>query len=776
MSSKKNQQENLISIEEFIARAKRFGVDFGNGDPKNRLRYYVKMGLLPHAQRKSFNGSPPNGAYSEKELTTLFEINKQLKAGKTVQEIKREKKEKFFQPSSGKIINSFSERSPISSFLNFQDNFWQKNVEPEPVEETDVDLEKVFQIEEKLEFDRKKNAFKIPVFLKIFFLILFLSSIGFLTSFKINYSDSLSYFLAAINQFAGQPTRLAQLSSDDPLRQQTLSSPFVEPFLTINAETIINAELTVKETLSASGVSLIDDQFKGLIAASGLTADREYGFPNLSGTVCLTTGNCIGLAGEVTTTGGTANRLTKFISGQEIANSSINDLYLGGAAINISAAGNVGIGTANPLYSLHVDGRIQATGDICTNLVGGRCLSTLPLGGGGGSVTTIIQGSDLDGSGSENYLALWSSASALADSIIYQLDENIGIGTTTPGYTLTIDGTFAVTGTSTFSTNVGIGTTTPEYDLDVDGTIRTIGFRLPTSASLGYVLTSDADGYASWQPTATGSLPEGTMLGQTLRYSGASWLVDSFLYNTGSALGIGTTSVSSAVLTVNGTSSFHGPMTIQDSSLVNQLVLKYDDDNLLSFFVNGEKAEISSSKTMFINSLTGQIALGSDVNLFNAYNATIAGATFVSTTTDSTVRKSGEIVFQGSVPIFVFPFPAQTTSTEFIALSKEMSPAGLNLTLPDELPGATRKFAFLANFADDILATASSTWLVEVSGGSDTEFYFAGQNLAQFDQGNPFLSDFVSPPTNNWQLKVKVPLNNKIRIFNVLLLVYDEIN
>ena len=684
---------------------------------------------------------------------------------------------KPFQSSSPRqLINSFSDYSSANNFLNFQNNFWQKNVESEPEKETDIDFEKVFQIEEKLEFDKKKNAFKIPVFLKIFSLILILSSVGFLASFKINFKDSASYFLAAINQFTDQPTRLAQLSLDDPLRQQILSSPFIEPFLTINAETVVNAPLTVRETLSASGVSLVDDQFQGLINASGLTADREYSFPNLSGTICLATGNCIGLAGEVTTTGGTASRLTKFISPQELANSSINDLYLGGVAINISATGNVGIGITNPLYSLHVDGRIQATGDICTNLVGGRCLSTLPLGGGGGSVTTIIQGSDLDGSGSTNYLALWSGAETLTDSIIYQFNNKFGIGTTTPEQTLTIDGTLGVTGTSTFLGNLGIGTTTPEYDLDVNGTIRTTGFRLPTSPSLGYVLTSDADGYASWQPTATGSLPEGTMLGQTLRYGGASWLVDSFLHNTGSALGIGTSSVASAVLTVNGSSLFHGPMTIQDSSLVNQLVLKHNDDNLLSFFVNGEKAEISSSKTMFINSLTGQVALGGDVNLFNAYNATIAGATFISTTTDSTVRKSGEMVFQGSVPIFVFPFPAQTTSTEFVALSKEISPASLNLTLPDQLPGATRKFAFLANFADDILATASSTWLVDVTGGGDIEFYFAGQNLAQFDQGNPFLSDFISPPTNNWQLKAKVPLSNKIRIFNILLLVYDEIN
>jgi len=50
----KEKNEKLISIDEVIERAKKLGVDFGKGDPRNRLRYYVKIGLLPHAKRKVF--------------------------------------------------------------------------------------------------------------------------------------------------------------------------------------------------------------------------------------------------------------------------------------------------------------------------------------------------------------------------------------------------------------------------------------------------------------------------------------------------------------------------------------------------------------------------------------------------------------------------------------------------------------------------------------------------------------------------------------------------
>ncbi|MFZ3232596.1 MAG: hypothetical protein WA194_03575 [Patescibacteria group bacterium] len=51
--------------------------------------------------------------------------------------------------------------------------------------------------------------------------------------------------------------------------------------------------------------------------------------------------------------------------------------------------------------------------------------------------------------------------------------------------------------------NVGIGTNAPAYKLDVTGTANVIGFRMPTGAGAGKVLTSDASGLAAWAtPTA----------------------------------------------------------------------------------------------------------------------------------------------------------------------------------------------------------------------------------------------------------------------------------
>ncbi|MBU8922068.1 MAG: tail fiber domain-containing protein, partial [Bacteroidales bacterium] len=53
--------------------------------------------------------------------------------------------------------------------------------------------------------------------------------------------------------------------------------------------------------------------------------------------------------------------------------------------------------------------------------------------------------------------------------------------------------------------NIGIGENNPASRLDVAGTAEMTGFKLPTGASNGYVLTSDASGIGTWQAGGSGS-------------------------------------------------------------------------------------------------------------------------------------------------------------------------------------------------------------------------------------------------------------------------------
>jgi len=52
--------------------------------------------------------------------------------------------------------------------------------------------------------------------------------------------------------------------------------------------------------------------------------------------------------------------------------------------------------------------------------------------------------------------------------------------------------------------DLGIGRLTPESELDVDGTAKMTGFKMPTGAADGLVLTSDVDGNGTWEVASGG--------------------------------------------------------------------------------------------------------------------------------------------------------------------------------------------------------------------------------------------------------------------------------
>lgn len=74
LPKKTRHMEEFISVEKLIKLAKKRGVDFGKGDPYNRLRYYTKMGWIPHMTRKSDRKGNIKGHYPMWILDRLVNI------------------------------------------------------------------------------------------------------------------------------------------------------------------------------------------------------------------------------------------------------------------------------------------------------------------------------------------------------------------------------------------------------------------------------------------------------------------------------------------------------------------------------------------------------------------------------------------------------------------------------------------------------------------------------------------------------------------------------
>ncbi len=249
------------------------------------------------------------------------------------------------------------------------------------------------------------------------------------------------------------------------------------------------------------------------------------------------------------------------VLGDTLVNNIANSLMVGfasdlptlfvGPSSGAGTTGKVGIGTTSPSEKLHVAGNAMV--DSTIEITGFK----MPTGTAAGHVLT----SDASGVGT------WQAPAEMPDSVMYAdssgyadvagfapIPDSVAYADSSG-----TDRDWTISGNTMYSAvsgAVGIGTTSPNEKLHVagnvmvDSTTEMSGFKMPTDATAGHVLTSNTSGVGTWQAPA--EMPDSVAYADSSRTDGDWTIVGSNMYSAvQGSVGIGTTTPSAKLHVVD---------------------------------------------------------------------------------------------------------------------------------------------------------------------------------------------------------------------------------
>lgn len=384
-------------------------------------------------------------------------------------------------------------------------------------------------------------------------------------------------------------------------------------------------------TSSQAGTILLSDgsSSTGSLQVAALGQNTVYTLPDPGGpsaTICLTTGNCAGTAGGVTTGGGTTNRLAKFNGTQTIADSSITD-----DGTNVSVA---------------VDVIVQG-GDLTVGSTSQP--ASIVLHDGNGQTTTLQAG---DSAGNLNFILPTNTGvanqclkqSGVGNQLVWQDCDG---GSSGSSATLQTAYNNSTNPEITLNSSVG-GLTIRDNSTPVGGNLFEIQNNLGSTTYLAVTATGTS---ANGSVTATGNINSS---GGSLQTNGTT-RID----NSGNAVNIGNITGSGAItvasvgagnnITIDGANQF----VVQDASVFNALTTFNANLDVGNHDIIGTTGNISLTN-FSVAGATGNITAGTynGQTISNAANftGTVMAAGTVTTSGDLAVN-GGDITSTGALNI-----------------------------------------------------------------------------------------------------------------------------
>ena len=292
--------------------------------------------------------------------------------------------------------------------------------------------------------------------------------------------------------------------------------------------------------------------------------------------------------------------------------------------------------------STSITGSLAVTGGITGSLFGTSSwavsASWAPTPTTVATASYALTSSNVQG-GASNYIPLWSTATSLSSSVLYQSASNIGIGTVTPSFNLDIQST--ATGSLRLSGSAGSQITLVRSTGGLYGYVRYLGSTMDIgtfSADSLNLNTNNTTRVAIKENTGNVLIGTTVDTGYKLYVTGSgtsgSLNVNGTLYVTGSRVGIGKTAPN-ASLDVSGSVNISGSSFTMFNNVAAYSGFTLNSNTTSTMYVGAQsvygqvKADASTSSVWF-----GATTAGVSTRL--GYSGSAGGATYINFSTNGT--------------------------------------------------------------------------------------------------------------------------------------------
>jgi hypothetical protein len=474
-----------------------------------------------------------------------------------------------------------------------------------------------------------------------------------------------------------------------------------------------------------------------------------------------------------------------------------NGLNIDSGTLVIDALNNrVGIATSTPSATFSVTGDVMVDGDL--KFVGPQTIE------GSGTLTIkptntlylFTNSNYIDSSGNLVLAGYASSTKVISPELEYS--GNIKIDANSSGNT-----TITVTNEGT-----GIADLVVEGDIIVSGGKITLATGETIDAETADQVTINSDGLTIIKSGGTERL---RVSADGVKITGQATTTDTLYITSGGAKITGSVIISSGNITVQGNilPSANLIYTLGDASTYwnniyvatttigspsSQLVIDVDTiraPGALTVESTGAGTialkPSSGSNLEIVLGGAGLLKIGSNGQFYidASGNATTSGTIYASrffeTGGGATIRKTGEQIVRGVVPIFGFDLPVRCKTScsagTYATISRVVENA--DDIFPSPYPGTVRKYRFAIRYAD-ATTTVPTTWQVATSSDPTYVSQFTLPPTSSTDLAKGFAtttSEVTLPDNQPWFLRVTTggSGNYELQVYEILLIGLDEV-